>query len=556
MSNTPASPLIVLKFGGSVLLDHQRLRIAVHEIYRWRRDGYRVIAVVSALAGRTEALIAQADELFADASDQAKAAIIAAGELESASLLGIHLDRAGIPASVLTPGAVGLIAAGDPLDADPQSIDPSPIQAALESDSVVVLPGFVAIDEQSQTVTLGRGGSDLTAIFLAHQLNADRCRLIKDVDGLYDRDPATTDPDLPPPRRYQAVNYQQALETDGSIIQHKAIRYAQHTQTPFELTRFNAARPTIISNTTQTTECPPDLPKPRTVAICGLGTVGAGVLELITQLPELFSVTGLSSRTPAKHPDHPIPITTDALELAASDADIVLELIGGLDPALDIARNALTTGSHVVTANKALIAEHGNELNDLAQQSNRRLLASASVGGVVPVLESLETDQVRSVSGVLNGTGNFVLGALESGQPLDQAVTQAQTLGFAESDPSRDLDGRDALDKLLVIAQQLNWSIPEESVSRQCITEWKPTSCTQSTAKQHAAVTKDQATVTIEQLDRTSTLGSLTNEWNAAVIEYDDGSTRTVRGKGAGRWPTSESVLADLLQLSRETSDA
>ena len=559
MSNTSASPLIVLKFGGSVLLDQQRLRIAVHEIYRWRRDGYRVIAVVSALAGRTEALIAQADELFAGASDQAKAAIIAAGELESASLLGIHLDRAGIPATVLTPGAVGLIAAGDPLDADPKSLDPSPIQAALETDGVVVLPGFVAIDEQSQTVTLGRGGSDLTAIFLAHQLNADRCRLIKDVDGLYDRDPAQTHPNSPPPRRYQAVNYQHALETDGSIIQHKAIRYAQHTQTPFELTRFNAARPTTISNTAQTTECPPDLPKPRTVAICGLGTVGAGVLELITQLPDLFQVTGLSARTPTKHPDHPIPITTDAPALAASDADIVLELIGGLDPALDIARNALTTGSHLITANKALIAEHGKELNALAQQSNRRLLASASVGGVVPVLESLKSDRsqsVRSVQGVLNGTGNFVLGALESGQPLDQAVTQAQTLGFAESDPSRDLDGRDALDKLLVIAQQLDWSIPEASMTRQCITEWKPTSCTQSAAKQHAAITKDQATVTIEQLDRTSTLGSLTNEWNAAVIEYDDGSTRTVRGKGAGRWPTSESVLADLLQLSRETSDA
>ncbi len=287
--------------------------------------------------------------------------------------------------------------------------------------------------------------------------------------------------------------------------------------------------------------------------------MGAGVLELITQLHELFRVTGLCASNPAKHPDHPIPITTDATALAASGADIVLELIGGIDPALDIARNALTNGSHLVTANKAIIAEHGRELNALARQSNRRLLASASVGGVVPVLESLNTDRVRSVRsvrGVLNGTGNFVLGALESGQPLEQAVTQAQTLGFAESDPSRDLDGRDALDKLLVIAQQLDWSIPEASIARQCITEWKPTNSTLSTAKQHAAVSKDQATVTIEQLDRTSTLGSLTNEWNAAIIEYDDGSTRTVRGKGAGRWPTSESVLADLLQLSRETSDA
>ena len=269
----PEQPLIVLKFGGSVLLDEQRLRIAVHEVYRWRRDGYRVLAVVSALAERTEALIERCSMLSGDASDLAKASLISTGELESAAFLGVHLDRAGIPASVFTPAAVRLVAHGNPLDADPVSVQTEPISAALDTDGVVVFPGFVAIDDEGHTVTLGRGGSDLTAIFLAHALDADRCRLIKDVDGLYDHDPASASP---PPQRYRHAGYEEALQTDGSIIQHKAIRFAQDHCIEFELGRFNGTRPTTIGEGEATREAAPDSPTPLRIALCGLGTVGSG----------------------------------------------------------------------------------------------------------------------------------------------------------------------------------------------------------------------------------------------------------------------------------------
>lgn len=547
------NPLIVLKFGGSVLLDEHRLRIAVHEIYRWRRDGYRVIAVVSALAGRTEELIKRCDSLCESASDLAKSALISLGELESASMLGIHLDRAGIPASVLTPAGVDLVAEGNPLDANLVSVCSDKIIASLETNGVVVFPGFVAMDGEGHAVTLGRGGSDMTAIFLSHALEADRCRLIKDVDGLYDRDPASSGPS---PLRYGYANFDIALQTDGSIIQHKALRFAHERSLRFELGRFNGTRPTIIGVGETVIENSPDSPTPLRIALCGLGTVGSGVLDLAEQLPELFKITGAACRTPQKHEDIataiPGGIQNDAVSLASSGADVVVELIGGIDLPLLIARNALTNQSHFVTANKALIAEQGDVIEQLAEHSGTRVLASASVGGVTPVLESLALGRVRSIKGVLNGTGNFILGALEAGTDLADATREAQRLGFAEADPSRDLDGRDSLDKLLVIARKLGWSIPEGSISRESISDWAEQSPTVNSVKHIASVSQDSASVRVEQVDPASELGQLRNEWNAAIIEFEDGSQQVVRGKGAGRWPTSESVFADLLELSRE----
>ena len=179
------------------------------------------------------------------------------------------------------------------------------------------------------------------------------------------------------------------------------------------------------------------------------------------------------------------------------------------------------------------------------------MLASASVGGGVPVLESLGAGQVRSVRGVLNGTGNYVLGALEQGVSLHEAIHKAQELGFAEADPSRDLDGNDSLDKLLVIAQALGWSIPTEAISTESITDSSNSQLGNGTTKHIALVTQELAQVKVEQVDPTSVLGQLKNEWNAAIIEFEDGTSSIVRGKGAGCWPTSESVIADLLELSR-----
>lgn len=540
---------IVLKFGGSVLLDERRLRIAVHEIYRWRREGWRVVAVVSALAGRTEELSSQCDELCPNSSDHVRASLLGLGERESATLLGIHLDRAGIPARVLTPGAVELRAVGPALDAHPESVNCARINDALDTAGVVVFPGFVAHTESGESVTLGRGGSDLSAVFLAKQLRADCCRLIKDVDGLYESDPAASDII---PARYQYASYEDALATDGSIIQHKAVQLAQTHAIEFELGRFNGTRPTTIGQAESVLNESPDTPKKLSVGLCGCGTVGGGVLELIEQLPDLFIVTGIARRNPERNCKRDDVLNTDnASEVARCGADVIIETIGGCQVSLDVATSAIATGAEFITANKALIAEYGAELQNLSSQHDKEIRASASVGGAVPVLESLNDDSIVSVKGILNGTGNAILGSLQAGIELNEAVLDAQAKGFAEADPSRDLDGRDALDKLRVIAQKLGWSINTDDSLGRSLTDWVQQDEPSYPARQIAKLTSAGARVGVESVATSSDYDNTQNEWNIVELMHTDGSITTLRGKGAGRWPTSEAVLADLLEVSR-----
>ncbi len=551
-------PLIVLKFGGSVLLDENRLRIAVHEIYRWRRRGRRVIAVVSALAGVTDELLAQSRRLSPRASDHSVAALIARGELHSAALLGLHLDRAGVPASVISHAAARFRADGTALDARPVSIDTAVIRRGLDRDGVVVFPGFAALDDAGRTVTLGRGGSDLTALYLAHRLRAARCRLIKDVDGLYTHDPARLGP---PPLRYDHATYDDALATDGSIIQHKAVRFAQNAGLRFELGRFNGTRPTTIGAPRSSFTDRPDEPRRLTVALLGAGTVGGGVLELAQQLPDLFEITGVASRTPRSSIDSAIPRTTDAAALAASSADVVVEAIGGLEPARTALLVALRNGSTVITANKAVLAAHGAELHAAAFQNGIPILASASVGGVAPILERVASnpDSVTSIRAVLNGTSNFVLEQLSGSVPCNDAIRRAQQLGLAEQDPSRDLDGRDAADKLRVIAATLGLALSDSDIRRECVIDLSlnaPPPGARLRQVAHWSRDTGAASVTLEAVTQHDPLFELPDEWNAAAIERRDGSTELVRGKGAGRWPTAEAVIADLLQLSRRASHA
>ena len=239
----PYERLIVLKFGGSVLTDRSTLGLVVREIRRWRTDGWNVVAVVSALAGVTDELLDACRAAGPGTDPHIVAAVLANGEQQCASWLALRLAHEGVPNSVFTPGAVGLGAWGSPLDATPVSLDRRRLTRALDRGHVVVFPGFAAVDPTGRTVVLGRGGSDLTALFLAHQLRADRCRLIKNVDALYERDPAA---DGPTPRRYAEATWDDALSTDGSIVQHKAVRFAREHGLRFELTSIGSIEATLV----------------------------------------------------------------------------------------------------------------------------------------------------------------------------------------------------------------------------------------------------------------------------------------------------------------------
>ncbi len=218
----PHGRVVVLKIGSSVLLDADAVPGVAREIGRWHRHGWHVVVVASALAGTTEALFADARAL-ADAAPFAVCARVATGESESVALCAAALERAGIDVRCLDDGLVRARVDHDPLNATPIAVDRAALRAALASGAVTIVPGFVARDAADRTVLLGRGGSDLTAVFLADALGA-RCRLLKDVDGIYEWDPRRAGP---APRRYATLAFRDAAALDDAIVQRRAVRFAE-----------------------------------------------------------------------------------------------------------------------------------------------------------------------------------------------------------------------------------------------------------------------------------------------------------------------------------------
>jgi homoserine dehydrogenase len=237
-------PLTVLKFGSSVLLSEADLPAAAHEIYRWVRNGHRVLAVVSAIGRTTEELLVRAHTFGPGISDHAVAALLATGEATSAALLSLSLDRAGIPAVILDEVRLGLRTRGPVLNSEPCEINAPAVERALDQFPVLVVPGFVGRQDDGTVSLLGRGGTDFTAIFVAHQLEADCCRLIKDVDGIFEYDPASSGR---PPRRYRTLTWAEADRVNGGIVQAKAIHFAERHGFSFEVAALNSDQPSLIS---------------------------------------------------------------------------------------------------------------------------------------------------------------------------------------------------------------------------------------------------------------------------------------------------------------------
>ncbi|HEX2640611.1 MAG TPA: hypothetical protein VHL50_08575, partial [Pyrinomonadaceae bacterium] len=218
---------IILKFGGSVLREESDLAKAVHEIYRHWRKGKQVLAVVSALSGRTDELLERSRYFGSEPNPAAIASLLATGEATSAALLALALDRAGLPAKVLSPEQAKIKTVGHTLDAEPISADTERIARELAK-GIVIVSGFVGVNDHGDLTLLGRGGTDYTALFLARELEAE-CRLIKDVDGLYDRDPAI----MTHARRFARASFHTALQLGGKLVQPKAVRYAEKSSVEF-----------------------------------------------------------------------------------------------------------------------------------------------------------------------------------------------------------------------------------------------------------------------------------------------------------------------------------
>ncbi len=209
---------------------------------------------------------------------------------------------------------------------------------------------------------------------------------------------------------------------------------------------------------------------PLQLAMIGLGTVGTGVAKLLTQRPEHLRSIGVGPlqlktivvRDPAKVRGVDLGgarLTTDFDSIVADpQIDIVIEVMGGIEPARSRIAALLKAGKHVVTANKAVLAEHGRELFEIARQADRAILFEASVAGGIPILaalaETLSVNRIQRISGIVNGTCNYILTAMnERALPYADALKQAQHLGFAEADPTLDVNGSDAAQKLAILAR-------------------------------------------------------------------------------------------------------
>ncbi len=564
-----SDPIIVLKFGSSVLIDESAMPSAVHEIYRWLRQGRRVVAVVSALGKTTDQLLARAERLAGAPEPAGLAALLATGEATSAALLALALDRAGIPASLLDSWRVGLRTAGPLLDAEPRELNRRELFRALDERPVAVLAGFIGQDAEGRTSLLGRGGSDLTAFFVAERLGAECCRLVKDVDGIYDGDPTAA----AAPRRFASLTWGDAFRLGGKVVQPKAILYAERCGLAFEVSACGAAAATVVGpGPTRYAAAPPAAP-PLRVALLGLGTVGLGVYRHLAAQPERFEVVGIAVRRPARHQGDGVPmelLSSDPWKLLAAASDLVVEAIGGERPAADLVRAALDRGRDVVTANKAIVAAHGAELLARAEAHGAQLAFSATVGGGVPVVETVERvarrGRILAVEGVLNATTNFVLDRITAGCDLAAAVASAQDNGFAEADPSNDLTGLDAAHKLVIVARAaFGVDLAVAQIDCRGIDDIDPVAV-RAVREAGAAVrlvascrrTPEgiAARVCPLRLPADHPLAQPRDEQNRVLIQPEVGAAVIADGKGAGRWPTAESMMADIMDTYRLRRDA
>ena len=558
--------ITVLKFGSSVLRSEADLPSAVHEIYCHWRAGAQVIAVVSALGDTTDQLMRRAESWCQQPDHSALAALLATGESASSALLGLALNRSGIPARVLDPVQAGLRTAGSKLDADPIAVDAARLLAESRR-AVVVLPGFVGRDERGDTTLLGRGGSDFSALFLAHHLRGN-CILLKDVAGLYTSDPAClTVRGL----RFKQASYEAAMRLGGSVVQQKAVRFASANKLRFTITKIGATASTEIGPFADRLDISGTSLETIRVALLGCGTVGGGVFQRLMALPELFTVTGVGTRTPNRARAAGVPhhlITSDLEALIDKRCDLVIELIGGIKRAAELTERALRLGRDVVSANKALLARGGHDLEALAADNGTKLRYSAAVGGVLPALETIRraraSGPLRGFSGVLNGTTNFVLDRMVAGESMSAAVQAAQEQGYAEAHPETDLEGIDAAEKVILLARAaFDVNLPLHAIARKGLeglnskilrTAQEQGKAVRLVAECRRSSQRVEASVKPIELPLSHPLAQVNGAENRLLIQPEVGEPWMVSGTGAGRWPTTEAVIADLFDIRRQGS--
>ena len=314
------------------------------------------------------------------------------------------------------------------------------------------------------------------------------------------------------------------------------------------------------------------------VAMLGCGVVGSQVARLLienkadlsTRAGADLELIKVAVRNPsAKNYGVKAELLTSDLNSIVTDpqVDLVIELLGGIEPARELILTALKNGKSVITANKALLAKHGAELYAVADKANVDLYYEAAVAGAIPILrplrESLVGDEVLKVMGIVNGTTNYILTKMdENGAAFADALAEAQKLGFAEADPSADIEGGDAAAKAAILASLAFHSrvtdadVYKEGISKITATDVKVAKAMDLVIKLLAIsdVTKDGAIavrVHPALISRNHPLASVRESFNAVFVESVSAGQMMFYGRGAGGAPTASAILGDLVAVAR-----
>jgi homoserine dehydrogenase len=310
------------------------------------------------------------------------------------------------------------------------------------------------------------------------------------------------------------------------------------------------------------------------VALIGFGTVGRAVAKILCETDNtLLRLTKICNRNVEKKKQpwvsKNVIWTEDVESVLQSDAEIIIELIGGLTPAEQIVRRALESGKSVVTANKQLIARHGPDLLQLAASKGVQLEFGASVAGGVPVLPALRTglsgDRLHGIAGILNGTCNYILSRIESARiPFSQALEEAQARGYAEADASEDLDGGDARAKLAILALAgLHTKVAPESVRARTIravdaVDFDYAAQLGCTIRQISRADLKEDTLFAEVgpclVPSDSPFGRVQRNLNLVLTSGQYGGDMAFLGAGAGGDPTAVAVVSDLMYVAQGLS--
>ena len=312
--------------------------------------------------------------------------------------------------------------------------------------------------------------------------------------------------------------------------------------------------------------------RPLRIALFGFGTVGSSVARILSESkPDVLKLTHIFNRSVARKRVEWVPAdvvwSENAEAVLNSDVDVIVELVGGLDPAGNWVRHALAAGKSVITANKKLIAFQGIELEQLAAEKGGHLKYGAAVAGGIPVIPGLEQglagDRIERIEGILNGTCNFILSKMDEGADYAAVLSEAQAKGYAEADPTEDVGGFDARAKLAILMRlALRVVVDPEEIRPQAITSVsavdfsyaKDLGCTiRQIARAHRTNGSVAATVAPMLVDLRSPLAWSRGTENMVVFTGHYGGDVVFSGHGAGGHPTAVAVVSDLLALAHDS---